>query len=653
MRKILLVSIYFHFLLLFGHAQKSSADIAKLKAELFAATQDKVKMSIAAALANGYRFSNVDSSLFYSDVALAYAKKLQLPFFEAGVLSLKGATVLESGRIPESLQLQYEALNISQKIKDTSITAFALNRIGNAYMELADYKKANAFYFQSKDLFQLLADSAMYYNEISNIGNVYELMGMPDSALHYQQIVFKASEGRHADRNFIVWPEMMFRLGNAYKLKGEKEKAMYYYKQGIIEANTDNDVRNLTMNNILLAKLYEEINQPDSSLKYAYDAIETGNAISFRKGIYDASLVISELYKKMNRPDSAYKYLYIANVEKDSLIGPKRFQELQRISLNEQERSREAEAKRVANQFKQKQFALIAGLGVFLIIASILYRNNKQKQKANIVLEKTLSELKATQSQLIQSEKMVSLGELTAGIAHEIQNPLNFVNNFSEVNGELIEEMQQELQKGNSNEAIAISDHIRANEVKISQHGKRADEIVKSMLQHSRSSSGKKEPVKINALADEYTRLAFHGQRAKDKTFNASIESDLDQSIGKIEVIPQDMGRVLLNLINNALYAVNEKRKTAGKDYSPVIKISTKKLADKIEIKIADNGNGIPGPILEKIFQPFFTTKPAGQGTGLGLSLSYDIIKAHGGDIKVYSREGKDTQFVVSLPLNG
>jgi signal transduction histidine kinase len=650
MRKILLLAILCKSFL--GSAQITTDDIAKLKTQWNATTKDSARMLIAGQLANGYRFSNVDSSLYYTDVALKYARKLHATDAEAALLSLKGATVLESGKLPESLQLQFEALDIAREIKDTSITAFALNRIGNAYMELADYKKANSFYFQSKKLFELIGNQAMYHNEVSNIGNVYELMGMADSALYFQQLVLKASEVRPDDRNFIVWPEMMFRLGNAYKLKGDKEKAMYYYKRGIIEANKDNDIRNLTMNNVLLAKLYNEMNETDSSLKYAYDAVQTGNTISFRKGIYDASLLISELYKKMNRADSAYKYLSVANVEKDSLTGTQRFQELQRITLEEQERRRETEARRIANQYRQKQIALIAGLAVFFIIAFILLRNNKQKQKTNKILEKTLSDLKATQSQLIQSEKMVSLGELTAGIAHEIQNPLNFVNNFSEVNGELIEEMKQELQKGNQQEALAISDHIRENEIKILQHGKRADEIVKSMLQHSRKSSGKKEPVDISAMADEYTRLAYHGLRARNKTFSADIQTDFDQRIGKIDVIPQDMGRVLLNLINNALYAVDEKRKMAGKDYLPAIKVSTKKLNGKIEINVADNGNGIAEKIKEKIFQPFFTTKPAGQGTGLGLSLSYDIIKAHGGDIKVNSNEGKGSEFSVILPLN-
>jgi signal transduction histidine kinase len=265
--------------------------------------------------------------------------------------------------------------------------------------------------------------------------------------------------------------------------------------------------------------------------------------------------------------------------------------------------------------------------------------------------EDALSELRATQSQLIQSEKMASLGELTAGIAHEIQNPLNFVNNFSEVNSELIAEMKQEIDKGNLDDVKAIANDIDENEQKIILHGKRADAIVKGMLQHSRSSSATKEPTDINKLADEYLRLAYHGLRAKDKSFNATMKTGYDKMIGNINIIPQDIGRVLLNLYNNAFYAVTEKKKQTGNGYEPIVVVSTKKINGKVEIRVKDNGNGVQQKVLDKIFQPFFTTKPTGQGTGLGLSLSYDIVKAHGGELKVETKEGEFAQFIIVLPI--
>ena len=273
-------------------------------------------------------------------------------------------------------------------------------------------------------------------------------------------------------------------------------------------------------------------------------------------------------------------------------------------------------------------------------------------------LNETLGQLKDTQKQLIQSEKMASLGELTAGIAHEIQNPLNFVNNFSEVNKELLVEMKAEMNKGNLDDANEIANDIISNEEKINHHGKRADAIVKGMLQHSRSRTGVKEPTDINALCDEYLRLSYHGLRAKDKNFNTDFKTDFDESIGKIKLIPQDIGRVLLNLYNNAFYAVNEKKKTANENFQPTVSVQTKKINDKVEIKVSDNGNGIPQKMVDRIFQPFFTTKPTGQGTGLGLSLSYDIIKAHGGEIKVETKEGEGltagkagSDFIITLPI--
>ena len=253
---------------------------------------------------------------------------------------------------------------------------------------------------------------------------------------------------------------------------------------------------------------------------------------------------------------------------------------------------------------------------------------------------------------------MASLGELTAGIAHEIQNPLNFVNNFSEVNSELIQEMQEEIEKGNLAEVKALAKDIADNEQKINHHGKRADAIVKGMLQHSRISSGIKEPANINALADEYLRLAYHGLRAKDKSFNVTMKTDFDETIGNIDIIPQDIGRVILNLITNAFYAVTEKKLQLSKapsglnDYEPTVLVSTSKTNHKVEVLVRDNGNGIPQNILDKVFQPFFTTKPTGEGTGLGLSLSYDIVKAHGGELKVETKEWEGSEFIIRLPIN-
>ena len=292
-----------------------------------------------------------------------------------------------------------------------------------------------------------------------------------------------------------------------------------------------------------------------------------------------------------------------------------------------------------------------------------LEKKRADVEQANAALKKSLEELKSAQAQLIQSEKMASLGELTAGIAHEIQNPLNFVNNFSDVSADLIEEMNEEISLKNHDEVKDIAHDLKSNLEKIRHHGQRASGIVKGMLEHSRTGDGEKEPTDINALADEYLRLAYHGLRAKDNSFNADFKTELDPSLPKVSVIPQDIGRVLLNLINNAFYAVNKKAArhsesnvesgavTSSDSYKPEVVVRTRLLDGKIEITVKDNGPGIPQDIQDKIFQPFFTTKPTGSGTGLGLSLSYDIVKAHGGEIKIESREQQGTEFIITIPV--
>jgi len=282
---------------------------------------------------------------------------------------------------------------------------------------------------------------------------------------------------------------------------------------------------------------------------------------------------------------------------------------------------------------------------------ALLQRQKQEIESQKSKVEMALKELKSTQAQLIQSEKMASLGELAAGIAHEIQNPLNFVNNFSDVNAELVDELQQELRIGKIEDAMSISMDIKENERKINHHGKRADAIVKGMLQHSKTSSGKKELTDINALCDEYLRLSYYGLKARDKSFDATMKAEFETTIDKINIIPQDIGRVLLNLYNNAFYAISEKKKLEREGYDPTVSVTTKKVDDKIAIIVKDNGKGIPQNVLDKIFQPFFTTKPTGEGTGLGLSLAYDIVKAHGGELRVETKEGEGSEFVVELPL--
>jgi signal transduction histidine kinase len=385
---------------------------------------------------------------------------------------------------------------------------------------------------------------------------------------------------------------------------------------------------------------------------YATEALQLAIELNQPYFISSSSDLLAGAWKMKGNADSAFAYLSTAKRLRDSLSADQnqKLTKFQNLNFEAQTQLEKEAQNSIDAKNKIRIIALIFGIALLSILAFVFYRNNLQKQKANKVLQKTLTDLKSTQTLLIQSEKMASLGELTAGIAHEIQNPLNFVNNFSDVNTELIDELQEEVSNGNYEEIKTIANAIKENEQKINHHGKRAGDIVKGMLEHSRSSKGVKEPTDINALADEYLRLSYHGLRAKDKNFNAEIKTDFDESIGKINIIPQNIGRVFLNLFNNAFYAVNEQKIQNSISYNPTVSVKSEKCDGKVRITVRDNGKGIPQKIIDKIFQPFFTTKPTGEGTGLGLSLSYDIIKAHGGEIKVESKEGEGSEFVIQLP---
>jgi signal transduction histidine kinase len=418
-----------------------------------------------------------------------------------------------------------------------------------------------------------------------------------------------------------------------------------------------------------MSKLFSDKAMFDSAMKYARLAATASNRSSEQLLKLETALLLQQLYAEQNLTDSAYKYLLQATALKDSLFGPEKLAAVQLLSIKEAEKIERAAQKKLTEQklatTNLKISVLLAVIIGISALSIVLIRNNKQKQKANLLLQKqkqetvnqkdkleiTLANLRTTQSQLIQAEKMAALGELTAGIAHEIQNPLNFVKNFAEVNTELLEELDQANDEGKRREVKAITIELKDNEKKIVQHGRRADAIVKGMLQHSRGATGERQLANINALVEEYLRLAYHGYRAKEQSFNADLTTGFDSRIEEMDLVPHEIGRVLLNLFNNAFYAVQQKRALLNGQYQPLVLVSTKKEGNQVHITVRDNGTGIPPRVAEKIFQPFFTTKPTGEGTGLGLSLSYEIVtKGHGGELKVESKEGEGSEFVIVLP---
>ncbi len=643
-------SIIIFLLILFrtvGLAQNKLTD--SLRQLLDITKDDTSRVLVLTNLGLQYRNTNPDSTIYYCEKALELARQIKFQRGEAFALSTIGIGLREKGDLPKALELEIQGLQIAESNNYAIEAAFCLRRIGLVYMDLKDYPNSINYLYKALNKHETVQYKKGMVTEYMNLGMTYEYMSQLDSALFYIQ---KAENGKEFIED--LYPEVNRVFGNIYAKKGDQQLALFYYNKGIEKASKLNDYRTISFIYSDAARMFRQSNQPDSSIYYARKGVTYGQMASYKKGIFFSGTILSELLDSTN-PKEALYYYKIAAAAKDSLFGAGNIKTIQTIIAKEQERQKDIELAKTAYQNQLKLYGLLAGLGVFSIIALILYRNNRQKQKTNKVLEKTLTDLKSTQSQLIQSEKMASLGELTAGIAHEIQNPLNFVNNFSEVNKELIAELNEEIEKGNYQEVKALAKDVSDNEEKINLHGKRADAIVKGMLQHSRSSSGVKEPTDINALADEYFRLAYHGLRAKDKSFNAMFKTDFDNSIGKINIMSQDIGRVMLNLINNAFYAVSEKQKQNIPRYEPTVTIKTSLnppsggRGAKVELRIIDNGNGIPQKVLDKIFQPFFTTKPTGQGTGLGLSLSYDIVKAHEGELKVETKEGEGSEFIIYL----
>ena len=652
------------FILLFAFIGRISLGqnrqvLDSLRHQLAIAKQDTNRVLILVELGVTYQNTNPESTLVYGKQALDLAQKINFLRGQARAFHSLGAANSLIGDLPKGFDLVFKGLQIAQENNFHYELTRCYNLLGFFFSaNLGDDLKGMDYYRRGLTIIKTLPDSkeklAQEAQFIRNIGSIYRERKNFDSAVYYYHEALKIQRQAHVE----ITPIHINNLGRVEFMRGHPQKAMAYSRQAIQLCISSNNHRNASTVYNTLATYFKDLNQPDSAIYYSKIGLVEAQSIALKEGILLNSRLLAELYEPKDITQ-AYKYQKIAVTTNEEINGLKKIQSLQKTITNELLRQRELEAERVAYQNQLKQYALLAGLGILLLVGFLLYRNNQQKQKANISLneqkekvEQTLKTLQSTQAQLIQKEKLASLGELTAGIAHEIQNPLNFVNNFSEVSEELVEEMQQELTKGDVEEAQAIADDLRQNLQKINHHGKRASSIVKGMLEHSRTATGERQLTDINQLADEYLRLSYHGLRAKDSTFNSDYELTIDENLHKIEVVPQEIGRVLLNLINNAFYAVNERAKQAKTDYQPKVTVKTEATDSHLEIQVSDNGTGMSEVTKAKIFQPFFTTKPTGEGTGLGLSLSYDIVtKGHGGTLEVETEEGKGTTFIVKLPI--
>jgi two-component system, NtrC family, sensor kinase len=606
-------------------------------------------------LSESYFFSNPDSCLIFANEAIGISRKIHFSRGEVSGLNYAGEAFRFLGDYPQALEMQLKALQINVRSRDRAGQSATMSFIGTIYTELNEYRQALDYLYPAYKINDSLSDPVESAFNLSSIGEAYDKMNILDSALIIQQQA-RAKAVSLASGNLMGLTST--RVGVVLSRLGRYKEALNYFHEALRVTAASGDKVQPSRIQYQIGELYLEQGTLDSALYYAKLAFTNGQNESQKPAILQASKLLIKIFRVTGLADSIIRYQEIAMALNDSLYGRDKLRQFQLLTLAEQQRQDEMGQEEVRYKNKVKTIALLFTLGFLLVIAIILFRNNRRKQKVNLLLltqkneiEETLAKLKSTQNQLIQREKMASLGEITAGIAHEIQNPLNFVNNFSEINAELIEEMKAEMDKGEWTEAKTKANEISGNEQKILNHGKRADAIVKSMLLHSRRSSGIKEPTDINLLVNEYLLLSLNGFRKNMESFNAHIETALDHGIGKINIVPQDMGRVLLNIYNNAFYTMAEKMKQGTNRYEPIITVSTKIKNGRLEIEIKDNGQGIPDQARDKIFQPFFTTKPTGQGTGLGLSLAYDIIKSQGGEIIVNTVKGDFTEFIVRIPV--
>jgi|SRR5579862_129189 len=633
-------------------AQQPYLDSLKQRLNL-AKNQDTARVLALFSLADYYGFIQEDSCLFYAAKIAHISEKLNYPYGK--FLGYWSAFHGLNCQANYTMALD-AALNMQKKAEELKnekpwLLSEASYFLGVLYVETGDYSNAvTQFRHEIQSWGEIGESMPEAYFAFSQTGVAYLKMKQLDSALWYAQKGYEL--GLQSKKFKIYFPLAIGVLGNVYMALRQYKLAENYFKDAIVESGkSDNlyfDVRNY--NN--LAILYDKMNLKDSCIHYATLSLQVCQKQNFIEFTLEVSKILTKVYESEGRKDSTIKYMRIMIAANDSAFSLSKGRQFQQAVFQDIQRQQQINASNERYRNQVRTDVMLASLGVFLLLTFVLYRNARVKQKANHKIEKAYAELKSTQSQLIQSEKMASLGELTAGIAHEIENPLNFVNNFSEINDELISDLQGELRAGNAQEALEISTAIQENEKKIIQHGKRADAIVKGMLLHSRTGAGEKVLADINAILDECLKLSYHNMRAKDKSFDAQLHTDFDQSIGKFQFVPQDMVRVFINLFNNAFYAVGEKTKQQLNGYVAEVSVITKKTDHSALVTIKDNGVGIPDKIKEKIFQPFFTTKPTGQGTGLGLSLSYDIVKAHGGEIKVETKEGDGSEFSITLPKN-
>ncbi|MBD2723666.1 ATP-binding protein [Hymenobacter armeniacus] len=614
-------------------------------------------------LAYTYRASKPDSTMALAQQAWQLARRYNFDKGRGRAQSMMGIVLRERGELPKAFANQTIALQLSRDTHDLEGEAASLNALGNISFDLRQYRQAIRYYELSQALFQRTHQSAWVAGALTNQGSCYERLNVVDSALLRQ---------RQAQDLLARFPRpklaealALRNMGRVQARLGHYPEALSYYRRSLRETALTNDLRNRSMAYYRMADLYHTLHQPDSSLLYARRALQTAQRVSYRITVLDAGNLLARLYQARNNLDSAYRYQGLAIAAHDSLFGPDKFRQLQLLAFNEQQRQLQQRAEHKLQTASYQRMALLAALGFCALIAASLWRTNYHQRRANRLLnernaeieaqrnalDQALTELRTMQDQLVAAEKWSFVGELSAGIAHELQNPLAFMRNFAAVSEALLDQgpalpgadqpsgLEQKIMAG-----------LKQNLREISQHGQRASSIITNMLAHARTGSSAPEPTDLNALLAESLRLAGLSTPGPAGAAAVQLDVELAPHLEPVPAVPQELGRAFLNLFTNALHAVRH-RQADEPTYQPVVRVQTRRAEGAVEIRVRDNGIGMSAEVAAQVFQPFFTTKPMGEGTGLGLSLSYDIItKGHGGTLTVESEEGEFTEFTVRLP---
>ena len=645
---------------------QATTQIDSLRRELATAAPDTGRVLLLAQLAYEHTQTDPLATIAYGKQALQLAQRLHYRRGESLALIRLGSGFREAGNYPAALQMGLQGLRLAEELREPELIGRGLNALGYLNWEQGNSRPALAYLFRAKAVAEKSSNVKLLTRIMGNIGNVYQQLHRLDSAALYSRRGYALDLANH-DLVSEVGDAAM--LGNIYSDMGRPALARQFYRSSIRRAQGQRITFALCRAYLGQARLWRRQPGPgpDSAVYFGRQALLAGQQSNYPKGVLDASRFLASAFAARRDSATAFRYLALASATRDSLFSQTKMTQLQALDVNERLRQRELADQRAEATRERRQLWLLAALASAVPALVLLWRNNRHKQRANQQLNaqnaqiarqrddlsRTLTQLKDTQAQLVQSEKMVFLGELTAGIAHELQNPLAFMKNFAEVSTLLVNDMAGDAPRPtpDADQEFLLAG-LKQNLQEISQHGQRATAIIAGMLAHSRNGSGPRTPTDLNALVEEYLRLAYQGLRAKDPTFQVLRTAGLAPALGLVPAVAPDLGRVLLNLFTNAFYAVQQRGKTAGADYIPEVRVSTQRLATgAVEIKIHDNGTGIPEAVRQSIFKPFFTTKPATEGTGLGLSLSHDIVtKAHDGTLTVDSREGEFTEFTICLP---